>query len=186
MSISEPANVSGIIDCERYSSLHKLYQVTAYVLKFINILRKRTTSPNLTVQDICRSERYWVQDCQKCLEKVRRFPTWQTQFGLFRDKNELWRCGGRLQNADLPFATKHPLLLDHSHYITLLVVRQAHARVQHNGVKETLAEVCMKFWIIRGRSLVKQIIHKCVVCRRFEGLPYHAPPRSTTSEFQSQ
>ena len=72
-----------------------------------------------------------------------------------------------------------------THYITLLVVRQAHARVQHNGVKETLAEVRMKFWIIGG-SLVKQIIHKCVVCRRFEGLPYHAPPRPTTSEFQSQ
>ena len=84
LSISEPANVSGIIDCERYSSLHKLYRVTAYVLKFINILRKRTTSPNLTVQDICRSERYWVQDCQKRLEKDRRFPTWQTVWSIPR------------------------------------------------------------------------------------------------------
>ena len=34
----------------------------------------------------------------------------------------------------------------------------------------------MKFWIIGGRTLVKQIIHKCVVCRRFEALPYRAPP----------
>ena len=56
------------------------------------------------------------------------------------------------------------LLLDHSHCLTLLVVRRAHAWVQHNLVKETLAEVRMKFWIIGGRSLVK-LYTMCVVCR---------------------
>ena len=57
LNISEPASVSSITDCGHYSSLHKLYRIAAHVLKFINILRKRATSPDLTVQDICCSER---------------------------------------------------------------------------------------------------------------------------------
>ena len=42
----------------------------------------------------------------------------------------------------------------------------------------------MKFWIIGGRSLVKQLIRKCVVCRRFEGPPYHAPPAPPLPSFR--
>ena len=107
-------DLSSVIDCERYSTIHKLYRVMAYVLKFIDLLRKKTTSSGLTAQDLSRSKRYWMQDCQRCLEKDKQFSIWQVQFGLFPDENDLWRCGGRLQNADLPFITKHPLLLDHS------------------------------------------------------------------------
>lgn len=70
----------------------------------------------------------------------------------------------------------HPVLLDWTHHFAKLIVASAHLRVQHNGVKETLSEVRGKFWILKGRSLVKQHIGGCVTCRRFEGLPYSAPP----------
>jgi hypothetical protein len=57
-----------------------------------------------------------------------------------------------------------------------LFIRKAHHRVLHNGVKETLAELRSRFWIVKGRSLIKSIIHRCCVCRRHEGKPYSAPP----------
>lgn len=63
----------------------------------------------------------------------KRFPT----NGLITNANELWRHGGSVPNADLPFAMKHPLLLDWSHHLTLL---HAHAWIQHNRVKETIAQ----------------------------------------------
>ena len=44
------------------------------------------------------------------------------------------------------------------------------------GVKETLTQLRSKYWIIKGRSLVKCFIRQCVLCRRLEGLPYVAPP----------
>ena len=31
------------------------------------------------------------------------------------------------------------------------------------------------YWILRGRSFTKKIIHKCMLCRRFERLPFKAP-----------
>ena len=46
-----------------------------------------------------------------------------------------------LDNADLSNATKHPILLPCSHHYSGLVVQDAHIRVCHNGVKETLTEV---------------------------------------------
>lgn len=43
------------------------------------------------------------------------------------------------------------------------------------GPQETLTEVRTRFWIVKGRSLVRRIIHRCVTCCRFEGKPFPAP-----------
>ena len=37
-------------------------------------------------------------------------------------------------------------------------------------------EVRAKFWVVKGRSLVRKLIHQCVVCRRHEGQHYQIPP----------
>ena len=79
-----------------------------------------------------------------------------------------------------------PILLLRDHPLTELLVLKAHARVFHNGVKETLTEVRAKYWILKGRWLVKQILHKCLVCRRFEGRPYSAPVPPPLPDFQVQ
>ena len=98
-----------------------------------------------------------------------KFAAWQQQFRLFIDNAGVWRCGGRLTNADLSFMTQHPVLLDCQHPLTGLIVLDAHAVVKHNGVSETLAEIRLRYWIVRGRSLVKMILRQCDICRRFEG-----------------
>ena len=114
----------------------------------------------------------------------KNFPMWKVQFGLFKCDNQMWRCGGRLQNADLSFSAKHPILLNKRHHFRSLIVRSAHGRVQHDGVKETLTEIRAKYWIIEGRSLVKSLIQKCVTCRRFEGRPLNPPPAPPLSSFR--
>ena len=55
-------------------------------------------------------------------------------------------------------------------------MHDAHERVQHNGVSETLTELRDKYWIVRGRSFVRKILHRCVTCRRFGGKPHNPPP----------
>jgi len=59
--------------------------------------------------------------------------------------------------------------------------------VHRNGVQETLAAVREGYWIIRGRETIKQIVRKCVVCRRHEGKAYKTPaapplPKERVSE----
>ena len=50
--------------------------------------------------------------------------------------------------AELPFTTKHPVLLDQRHRLTTLIVRDS--RVKHNGVKETLFKLRTRYWIINS------------------------------------
>ena len=116
-----------------------------------------------------QAETYWLRESQASLESKPLFKTWQQQFGSFHDNSGIWRCGGRLSNADLPFATKHPALLDSQHHLFTLIALEAHARVQHNRVCETLTELKAEYWIIRGRSFVRRVLHTCVIRRHFEG-----------------
>ena len=54
--------------------------------------------------------------------------------------------------------TQHPVLLDSQQLLTGLIVLDGHAIVKHNGVSETLAEIRSRYWIVHGRSLVKEIL----------------------------
>ena len=96
---------------------------------------------------------------------------WKKQFGLF-EVGGVWRCKGRLDNADLPYTTRHPALQYKYHHLTTLITQDAHERVKHNGVKETLMEIRTRYW---RRQFVKKVLHKCTICRRYEGLPQPAP-----------
>ena len=87
--------VSSVVDCNRYSSVHKLriyiYGITAYVLKFIDLLKNRDHSFELTLTDLARAKRLWILEWEAALMKDKNFPTWKSQFDLYLDENQLWR-----------------------------------------------------------------------------------------------
>ena len=89
-------------------------------------------------------------------------------------------------NSDLPYHTKHPILLPRNHRFTLLVVRRAHERVLHSGVKDTLAEVRSHYWIPQGRSFIRGYIKHCVICRRYSAMHYRPPQLPPLPEFRVQ
>ena len=183
-------SIGQVMSCTDFSCIQRLLRVTAYVQKFIEALKYRIkklkNAPTLEINatDLLRAEVLWMKDAQLALTKEKGFETWKRQFDLFLDEDGLFRCKGRLGNADIPTQTRHPILLPKHHQLTILVVRSAHRRVMHNGVRETLAEIRTKYWIIRGRQFVRQLIHTCVVCRKFDGAPYRPPPPPPLPEFR--
>ena len=46
----------------------------------------------------------------------------------------------------------------------------------NNRFKETLTELRVRYWIMRGRCFVRRLLHRCVNCRKMEGKPYSPPP----------
>ena len=46
----------------------------------------------------------------------------------------------------------------------------------HDGIKETLTEIRRKFWIPRVRSLTRQLIYQCVLCRKLKGSSFKPLP----------
>ena len=119
-----------------------------------------------------QAETLWIVESQYKLIENTKFELWKRQLDLFVDSKGIWRCSGRLINTELPYSTKHPVLLPSNHHFTILVIMNCHKRVLHNGVKDTLTELRARFWVVRGRSVVKQIIRRCTICKRIEGLPY--------------
>ena len=85
---------------------------------------------------------------------------------VFIDEHGLFRCRGRFANSSLP------IVLPTETHLNILVIRDAHESVLHNGVRETINEIRCKYWIPRTRLKVKNIINRCVTCKKFEGHPY--------------
>ena len=78
-------------------------------------------------------------------------------------------------NSSLPYERKYPILLPTNSHLTILVIQDAHKSVLHNGVREIINEIRCKYWIPRIRQKVKNIINRCVTCKKFEGHPYFYP-----------
>jgi hypothetical protein len=83
-------------------------------------------------------------------------------------KDGLLRVGGRLDKADLPFEVRHPIIMPARSPVSRLILSSAHNMVGHLGRNSILAEVRQRFWIIHASSLIKELVRKCVVCRRYQ------------------
>ena len=88
----------------------------------------------------------------------------------FVDKGVL-RVGGRLNNADIPHESKHPIILPRKSNVTTLIIRDAHERLGHAGRGHVLARLREKYWIVGANSAVRRLISSCVTCRRTKAPP---------------
>ena len=115
---AEHLGIHQVIDIKKYSSLGRLLHVTTHVLRFIEKLR---CPPNPSTVLSC-AENLWIRAAQTLLIDNEKFPVWKSQFGLFLDSEGIWRCGGRISNADITYTVKHPIILSFDHTLTNLVV----------------------------------------------------------------
>ena len=137
---TQAPTIASVIKCEDFSTLSRLLRVTAYVRRAVKLFKKMNTCPKgpLAPQELVEAEELWIIDTQITLKNESNLKVWQKQFDLFADDNGLIRCRGRLNNANLPYATKYPLFLPRKAHFTTLVVKRAHCRVMHNDVREIL------------------------------------------------
>lgn len=171
----------------RYSSWSKLIRVTAYIFKFLNACRPRVDSYSsespgqaLSSFECGRATTFWIRVVQAELfsDEIRLLNTGKNvapksplaALRPFLDRDGVLRVGGRLRLAPLPYNVRHPILLA-SHPLVSLIALQSHLRALHGGLQLTLRSLRHEFWIIRVRSIVKAVIHKCVVCCRERAAP---------------
>jgi hypothetical protein len=76
------------------------------------------------------------------------------------------RVGGRLQNANISEESKHQLILPRHHHVTDLILRHVHKKCGHQGRNHVLSELRKKYWVIKAGLAVKNLVRKCIVCRR--------------------
>ena len=83
------------------------------------------------------------------------------------DQSEILRVGGRLENALIAYEAKHQILLPYNQHVSSLLIMAHHELVGHFGQEYVLASLGQKYWIFKGRAMVRKRIGRCLVCRRF-------------------
>ena len=162
-----------VIDCEKTSSWKRLLRVTAYVFRFIHILKAKIQKgptpedkSSLSPADLKEAEMYWIKKAQTGL--ISRYEKGEFKvLSPFLDDEGVIRVGGRMQNQQTSYESKHPVLLPSGHHISILITRYNH-EMGHHGVATTTAKIRRRFWILQGHKLAKKVKYRCVVCRRNE------------------
>ena len=98
------------------------------------------------------------------------------QLRLHTDSLRLLRCLTRLENAALPYDSRHPILLPRKTSYVRLLILKTHAELHHAGVSHTLSQLQLQYWICHGRATVRRVLATCVTCKRHEGSAFRLPP----------
>ena len=65
-----------------------------------------------------------------------------------------------------------------------MIIEACHQKVHHCGVRSTLAELRSRFWVPKGRKIVKKILSHCVTSKKLFGKPYREPATAALPEFR--
>lgn len=182
------SRVSSVISPNNYSSIHRPLSVTALVKKFIcchggRANTESVSKPLLTVDKIKQAHTLWMKDLQIELQKNNRFTYWKQQLGFYLDENGVWRCGGRLTNADIPtdngtkfYWTRHITSLNSLSLTHITVCYITEWQIPFQSSRAT-------YWLVRGRQYVHRLIHACVFCRKLEGRADQGKPPPSLPAF---
>ncbi|XP_060582451.1 uncharacterized protein LOC132738860 [Ruditapes philippinarum] len=170
-------------DSTKFSSVDKLIRTTTLAVRFIKEIKKqKCENQSLTSQELETSEIMLILYLQRtkfsetiCGIYNQITTTQQRQLGLFIDPKGILRSKGRLENAGITEGAKQPILLPRNEWFTYLIIEKVHKQNCHCGVSQTLSKIRYKFWIPKGRSVVKSVLGRCSTCRYFEGGPYKMP-----------
>ncbi|XP_029672439.1 uncharacterized protein LOC115241052 [Formica exsecta] len=175
----------------RFSSLHRLQRVTAWCLRWRRPAvpkeknASRNVEPTLQADELDTALSRWLRRVQglhypdEVAAITARRPVSPksrlAKLSPFLDENSILRVGGRLKHAILSQDERHPMIVPTASWLTQLLVEACHRRTLHGGVQLTLGLLRLRFWILQGRSRVRQLLHRCVICTRWRA----ATPQTT-------
>jgi len=173
---------SNIVDWERYSTFTKLIRSIAWILKFKNhwLSKHRNLQHDETTEQLSAND---VQHAVLTLCKLAQVEAFNTSpskiisdnnlipLRPFFSNDGLLRVGGRLKNAGILNDEKHQIILPQKHLLSKLIVQYHHVTNFHAGREHTLSLVSQRYWIIKAKSVVRQVLHDCLYCERRRATP---------------
>ena len=177
-----PYNAPKLFNFERFSNLNKVINHVSFVLRFVHNSKsgnRKLVGP-LTLEERARGRLAIWRNVQRetygleigNLEAGKPIPRESSlgKLNPFLCESGLLRKGNRLENADLQYDTKYPIIIPRGH-IAKLLIRFQHWFMNHSGVGSVITTLQNKFWIIRAKVTAKTIIRDCVPCQRQDSRP---------------
>ena len=82
-------------------------------------------------------------------------PLYVKQFNLHLHENNIVRCRSRIGHSIVPDSGNRPILLPAKPRYTEMIISDAHQKVFHNCIVDTVSLIRQKYLILRGREQVK-------------------------------
>ena len=171
-------------DVTRHSSFTKAMRVMAYVLRFCRCVRGKRTVGDLSFNELTEAKFALLRVTQSAaygkelnaLQGGSPLPNSSSikKLSPFLGENGLLRVEGRLQFADMPDETRHPVIIPKGHMATLLA-RHVHSAKKHAGVNSMLVDLRSAYWIVGARRICKSVTKNCKACQRFDAKPLNQP-----------
>ncbi|XP_036346466.1 uncharacterized protein LOC118755749 [Rhagoletis pomonella] len=172
---------------ERYSCYTRLLRITSLLLRFVNnckakCINSKGNNQSITTSELRTAHDVLVRSAQagsytfelRTIGQGRQLPSSHKLAPLapFIDEQGLLRVGDRVTNAKINYNQKHPFIMDKTHPLTKLIVRDYHIRYLHAGHRQLHYLLALKYWIPGVTYVIKQCIFKCTVCMRHRGISY--------------
>uniref|UniRef100_T1IJE5 Uncharacterized protein n=1 Tax=Strigamia maritima TaxID=126957 RepID=T1IJE5_STRMM len=144
-------------DYSKCGSWTRLIQITGWVTRFTDNLKQKIPNGSpLTVSELQDAEKLWIRFMQRESfgKEVTAIQVGQqveaksrlTQTPCVMDENELLQVKTRVPWSEVQHTATGPWVIDNKHYLSQLIVRDAHVRVFHGGLGDTLAE--LRQWVL--------------------------------------
>ena len=184
--------ISKLIDANKFHSFNRLVLVTACVVRFIHNARAKKKKLQQMTGDISLEEKanarvMWLIEEQRTIDD-KKFNQLKVSLGAFKDVSDggVIKLRGRLEHSDLDGAAKTPIFVPKESSLNDLIISDAHRKVLHSGMKDTLTEVRSVYWLVRGRAKVKSFLYRCYLCKKYGARLLQKPPAAPLPDVRAQ
>ncbi|XP_064650937.1 uncharacterized protein LOC135502212 [Lineus longissimus] len=168
-----------VLPGERWGEFSRTIRITAWVLRFISNLTDTQqfsthATGKLSLEEHAAAKDMLFRHFQsvefgKELELLKQGKPVVKSSPLYSlspmiSSDGLIRIGGRLGNAELSYAEKHPIILPKCR-LSVLLIRSEHIRLKHASVGVLLTNLRDTYWIISARRLAKSVKKECIMCQ---------------------
>ena len=171
---------NNIFNFENSSSLTKIINYVARVHRFIHNCRSTENTRKfgpLTSSEISgaqtqvwrsiQQEHYGLEIHRLGSGKPINRESFISKLNPFLDDQGVLRVTGRIENSELDYDAKHPIIIPEGH-IAKLLIRSQHINMHHAGLETVVTALRQKYWIIKLHKLAKNIIRNCIPCQRHD------------------
>ena len=165
-----------VLPVERWGRFDKAIRITGLVLRFISNVRdpQHLSTGELSLEETATAKDMLFRHIQHVkfgaeIEALKQGKPVAKSSSLYSlspmiGRDGLVHIGGRLENAELSYAEKHPLILPKCH-LAVLLIRSEHIRLKHAPVEALLTNLRDTYWIISVRRLAKSVKKSCFLCQ---------------------
>lgn len=188
-----------VIDVTRFSKWERLQRTQAYVLRFIDNLRRHRNGETLVLdmlsqcelrraetalwkqaqEEVFAEERHLLQETQGSAEaRHNALPKTSCIYKLwpYLDENGLLRMRGRIGAAwYAPYEAKYPVILPANHPMSSLLADWFHLLYHHAHSETIVNEMRQRYEIPKLRALIKRVAKNCFICKLAKSLPCPPP-----------